>query len=295
VKRKTMAAVAAGLVVAFALAVAHAQDAPNSWTQPQAPVRIFGNTWYVGTRGLSAILITSPTGAVLIDGAVRESAQDIANNITSVGVRLADVKLIVNSHVHNDHAGAIAELQRRTGATVAALPWSAEVLRSGEKHRSDPQFETSTPPSERVAKVKTIRDGEALQAGGVTITAHKTGGHTPGGTSWTWRSCEDGGGRCVDFVYADSLTPVSADGFRFTDNKTYPQVIDDFTKAFAFLRAASCDILVTPHPEASDLWGRIARRDAGERDALIDRSQCARYADRADAQLQKRLATERAK
>jgi metallo-beta-lactamase class B len=280
------------LVVLVALAVTHAQDR-SSWTQPQKPVRIFGNTYYVGTRGLAAILITSPTGSVLIDGAVREAADDIAKNITSLGVKLSDVKLIVNTHAHNDHAGAIAELQRRTGATVAALPWSDEVLRTGQKHRADPQFESSTTPSERVANVKTIRDGEALKAGDVTITAHKTGGHTPGGTSWTWRSCEDT--RCVDLVYADSVTPVSADSFRFTDSKTYPEGIDDFKKSYAFLRSASCDILVTPHPEASDLWGRIAKRDAGERDALIDRTACARYADRGEAQLKNRLETERAK
>lgn len=290
-KRKTMVALAAVSLVVFALA--HAQDQPASWAQPQKPFRIFGNTYYVGTRGLSAILITSPTGAVLIDGAVREAASGIASNIESFGVKLTDIKLIVNSHAHNDHAGAIAELQRCTGATVAALPWSAEALRSGRKHPGDPQFDTAVSPPERVAKVKTIQDGEVLTAGGVTITAHKTGGHTPGSTTWTWRSCEEN--RCVDIVYADSMTAVSADNFRFTDNKTYPQAIDDFTKGYAFLRSASCDILVTPHPEASDLWGRIAKRDAGDRDALIDRSQCARYADRADAQLQKRLATERAK
>jgi metallo-beta-lactamase class B len=287
-KRRTIAVV----ISAFLVAIVHAQQPPE-WTQPQKPVRIFGNTWYVGTRGLGAVLITSPGGAVLIDGAVRESADDIAKNITSVGVKLTDVKLIVNTHAHNDHAGAIAELQRRTGATVAALPWSAEVLRSGQKERKDPQFESPTTPSERVANVKTIRDGEVLRAGDVTITAHKTAGHTPGGTSWTWRSCEDK--RCVDIVYADSMTPVSADSFRFSNNKTYPEVVDDFKAGYAFLRSASCDILMTPHPEASDLWGRIAKRDAGERDALIDRTQCARYADRAEAQLQKRLATERAK
>jgi metallo-beta-lactamase class B len=275
------------------VAAAHAQDAPAVWRQPQQPVRIFGNTWYVGTRGLSAILVTSPTGAVLIDGGVREAAADIASNITALGVRLADVKLIVTSHAHNDHAGAIAELQRRTGATVAALPWSAEVLRSGKKHRSDPQFESPTTPAERVAQVRTIRDGEVLRAGDVMITAHKTAGHTPGGTTWTWRSCEDS--RCVDIVYADSLTAVSADAFRFSDNKTYPQAVDDFTKGIAFLQTASCDILVTPHPELSDFWGRVDRRSAGERDALIDRSQCVHYANRADTQLQKRLQAERAK
>lgn len=297
---RTMAAVAAVLSVVAAFAVtgvvpvaADAQDGPAVWRLPQQPVRIFGNTWYVGTRGLSAILVTSPTGAVLIDGAVRESASDIANNITSLGVRLADVRLIVNSHAHSDHAGAIAELQRRTGATVAALPWSAEVLRSGRKHRGDPQFDTPGAPAERVANVRTIRDGEVLRAGGVTITAHKTAGHTPGGTTWTWRSCEDS--RCVDMVYADSMTAVSADAFRFSDNRTYPQAVDDFTSAIAFLRTVSCDILVTAHPEASDFWGRVERRDAGERDALLDRSQCVRYAHRAEAQLQKRLETERAR
>jgi metallo-beta-lactamase class B len=293
VKRKTMVAVAAVSLVVFALALTHAQDNPAPWTQPQEPVRIFGNTYYVGTRGLSVILITSPTGAVLIDGAMPESAADIARNVTKLGVRLADVKLIVNTHAHIDHAGGIAELQRRTGATVAALPWAAEALQSGKKHRGDPQFDTPMSPPERVANVRTIQDGEVLTAGDVKITAHKTAGHTPGGTTWTWRSCE--GDRCVDIVYADSLSAVSADGFRFTGSTTYPQAIDDFTAGFKFLRSASCDILLTPHPEASDLWGRIAKRDGGERDALIDRSQCVRYVDRADAQLQKRLATERAK
>jgi metallo-beta-lactamase class B len=287
---RTLAVVGSCFVAA--LAFVQAQQ-PSEWTQPQKPVRIFGNTYYVGTRGLSAVLITSPGGAVLIDGVMPESASDIANNITSLGVKLSDVKLIVNSHAHLDHAGGIAELQRRTGATVAALPWSAEVLRSGKKERKDPQFETSTPAAAAVANVKTIRDGEVLRAGDVEITAHKTGGHTPGGTSWTWRSCEDK--RCVDLVYADSVTPVSADSFRFTDTRTYPEAIDDFKKSHAFLRAASCDILITPHPDASNLWGRIAKRDAGERDALIDRTQCASLAERGEAQLQKRLATERGK
>jgi metallo-beta-lactamase class B len=288
-----MVAVAAVFLAAFAFAHTNAQG-QNTWTQPQKPVRIFGNTYWVGTRGLGAILITSPTGAVLIDGAVREAASNIADNITSLGVRLADIKLIVNTHAHNDHAGAIAELQRRTGAEVAALPWSAEVLRSGKKDKADPQFESPTTPAERVDKVRTIQDGEVLRIGDITLTAHKTAGHTPGGTSWTWRSCEDGG-RCVDLVYADSLTPVSADSFRYSDNKTYPEGVDDFKKGFAFLRTANCDILLTPHPEASDFWGRIEKRDAGDRDALIDRTQCAKYADRGAAQLEKRLATEKAK
>ena len=94
-------------------------------------------------------------------------------------------------------------------------------------------------------------------------------------------------------MYADSLTAVSADGFRFSGSRTYPEAIDDFRKGFTFLRTVSCDILLTPHPEASGFWDRVARRDSGQRDALIDRAQCARYADTGEAQLRRRLDAER--
>jgi metallo-beta-lactamase class B len=284
-----MALASACGIAASLLCVAQAQDRATNLNHSQPPFRIFGHSYYVGTRDVSAVLIASPSGAVLIDGALAESAPQITDNIIALGVRLDAVKLIVNSNVHSDHAGGIAELQRRTGATVAASSWSARVLRTGRKDPGDPQFATATPPPPRVPSVRTIRDGEVLQAGDVTVTAHMTGGHTPGGTSWTWRTCED---RCLDLVYADSLTSVSADGFRFSDSSAYRQGVSDFARSFAFLRTVSCDILLTTHPEASDFWGRVARRTAGADDALLDRSQCARLADRADMQLQRRLASE---
>ena len=61
-----------------------------------------------------------------------------------------------------------------------------------------------------------MNDGETVALGGTTITAHHTPGHTPGATTWTWQSCE--GARCLNMVYVDSLTPVSKDGFRYTDH-----------------------------------------------------------------------------
>ena len=86
----------------------------------QAPFRIYGNTYYVGVRGLSSILITSDQGHILIDGDLPESVPKISASIRSLGFRLEDVKLILNSHVHFDHAGGIAELQKLSGAEVAA-------------------------------------------------------------------------------------------------------------------------------------------------------------------------------
>jgi metallo-beta-lactamase class B len=167
-----------------------------AWNKPHPAFQIYGNTYYVGTDGLSSVLITSAAGHVLIDGALPESASRIVANIRSLGFRIEDVKLIVNSHVHFDHAGGIAELQKLSGARVAASQWTADVMKKGAVPRDDPQFGTIVPIA-RVARVETFKDGDTLTAGALKVTAHFTPGHTPGGTSFAWQSCENG--RCLNF------------------------------------------------------------------------------------------------
>jgi metallo-beta-lactamase class B len=261
------------------------------WNAPQQPLRLFGNSYFVGPHGVSSVLITSPGGHVLIDGGLSESAPVIAGHIRDLGFRVEDIKLIVNSHVHYDHAGGIGELQRLSGARVAASPIAALVLTSGRSARNDPQYGLVFPIAQ-ARNVKTIADGETLRAGGLEVTAHFTPGHTPGGTSWTWRSCE--GARCLDMVYADSVTPVSDDDFLFTASKDYPNAVADFEKTLAFFERVPCDIVVAAHPDAVDLWTRVTRRDGGDANALVDRDACKRYAAGGRDQLRKRLARERA-
>jgi metallo-beta-lactamase class B len=260
------------------------------WNRPQTPFRIFGNTYYVGPHGLSSILITSKAGAILIDGALSESAAQIAANIRSLGFRIGDVKIIVNSHVHFDHAGGIAELQRLSGARVCASPWTAAVMREGTVARDDPQYGVISRIS-RVKNVIELHDGETLKLGPISLTAHLTPGHTPGGTSWTWQSCE--GNLCYAMVYADSLSPISAPGFRFTDS---PQLMHGFENSFTFLETTPCDVLITPHPEASDLWDRMEQHRRGVvPDPLVDRAACRRLAEKARDQLAVREHEEAAK
>jgi metallo-beta-lactamase class B len=262
------------------------------WNAPQQPFRIFGNSYWVGTHGLGSILVTSPQGHVLIDGALPESAPAILASIRALGFRVEDVKLILNSHAHFDHAGGIAELQRATGAQVAASPWSARTLERGASDGSDPQYGLLRGYAP-VSHVRTFADGDTLRVGPLALAAHFTGGHTPGGTTWSWRSCE--GARCLDLVYADSQTPVSADGFLFTRNTTYPSAIADFERGFAVLDTLRCDVLLTPHPDASQLWQRIAARDAGQSDALVSANGCRAYAATGRERLQQRVAKERAR
>lgn len=295
---RTLAAVGAALLALSNTAAAQGGDPLTrpyppaecsscaGWNEPQAPVRLHGNTYYVGTRGLAALLITSPQGHVLIDGALPNSAPLILENVRTLGFEAGDIKLILNSHAHFDHAGGIAALQRATGARVAASAPSAPVLERGASLAGDPQY-GSLLDFPAVRNVRRFADGETLRVGPIAVTAHLTPGHTPGGTTWTWRSCDDAG--CVDMVYADSQTPVSADGFRFTDSPAYPTAVADFERGFRTLETLSCDILVTPHPAASSLWERLA----GGPGKLIDREACKRYAATARQQLQRRLETER--
>lgn len=251
-----------------------------AWNEPQAPVRIHGNTYYVGTRGLASVLITSPEGHVLIDGALPNSAPLILENIRALGFDPRDVRLILNSHDHFDHSGGIAALQRASGAVVAASGPSAPVLERGASTEGDPQHGAllDFPP---VRDVRRFADGDTLRVGPITVTAHLTPGHTPGGTTWAWRSCDDAG--CVDVVYADSQTPISADGFRYTGTAA----VAAFERGHRTLETIPCDILLTPHPGASALWERV------ESGSLVDPSACRRYAATAREQLRRRLEAER--
>ena len=264
-----------------------------AWNQPQKPFQVYGNTYYVGTKGLSSILISSPKGHVLIDGALPESASIIAANIRALGFRIEDVKLILNTHVHFDHAGGIAELQKLSGAKVAASAASAKVLRSGEVDKDDPQY-GGLPRIDPIADVTVFKDGEKLKVGEVTVTAHLTPGHTPGGTSWTWKSCE--GQSCLNIVYGDSLNPISAPGYLYTDSKRNPNGVKQLETSYLTFGSFACDILLAPHPELVDLLGKLAKREQGASpNPFIDAHACEAYAQASRESLTKRIATEQSR
>lgn len=265
-------------------------NAPNpcdrcaAWNQPHAPVHVFGNTWWVGVAGLSVVAIDTGAGIILLDGALPQSTPLVKASLAAAGLRLADVKLIGNSHAHFDHAGGIAALQRESGGQVMASARSAEALRSGCPTRDDPQAAfgcevNGFPPVS--APIRLIHDGEAIDLGTVELVAHLTPGHTPGSTTWSWRSCE--GARCLHMVYADSLNPVSADGFRFEP------IAKTFKASIVKVAALPCDVLLSPHPDASDTIERLSRQ---KRSDPARAGQCAAYAARAAAGLNARLAEE---
>lgn len=253
----------------------------DGWSDPAPPVRIHGNTYNVGSCGIVVILVASPQGHVLIDGATAEAVPGIAANVERLGYRMRDVKWLLNSHEHVDHGGGLAALKKLTGARLAARAPAVRTLTSGKVDPTDPQFGLiDNMPGVRVDRV--IRDGEQVRVSTLALSAHATPGHTDGGTSWSWRSCA--GQACHRIVFADSISAVSRDDYRFTD---HPARVAPFRATFDNLARLDCDILITPHPSASNLVDRLAGKAA-----LVDRSACAAYASRGRVALDKRLSRE---
>ena len=264
-----------------ALAAACAER--NGWSDPAPPAKIFGNSYYVGTCGISAVLIDAPGGLVLIDAATDEAAPSILANIRALGFDPKNIRTLLASHEHLDHVGGLKALQAATGAKVFARREAVATLTSGEPEASDPQ-RGSIPAFKGVTVSREFRDGETLPVADIALTLRATPGHTPGGTSWTWKSCE--GNDCRTIAYIDSLSAVGPSSYRFTDHPDYVAMLH---ATLDKVPALPCDILITPHPGASNLVARL-NGDA----PLAVPAACRNYVQAARERLDARLAKEAA-
>ena len=258
-------------------------ETDDAWRQPVAPFRIAEHTWYIGTQGLSALLIRTPEGAVLIDGGLPQAADMLLQRMRELGVQAQNLKLILHSHAHGDHAGPIAAIKRATGARVVSNAESAALLARGgsnDLHFGDGILYPA------VQADRLVMDGETVELGGMRFVAHFTPAHTPGSLSWTWTDTREG--KPLAIAYADSL---SAPGYRLIDNPRYPHIVDDYRRGFAAVRALTCDLLITPHPDAS---GWAPAETSKPHPAPTS---CRAYADQAetrfDAQLDKQRKEQR--
>ena len=257
----------------------------DSWRQPVAPFRIAGNTWYIGTEGLSALLVKTDDGAVLIDGGVQQAADMLLQHMAALGVEPADLKLILHSHAHGDHAGPLAAIRRATGATLVSNAESAVLLARGgsdDLHFGD---DIVFPP---VQADRLLQDGETVELGGVVFTAHFTPAHTPGSMSWTWTDTglpdSPVAGEPLRIAYVDSL---STPGYQLVDNPRFPHIVDAYRRGFETVRALPCDLLIAPHPDTVG-WNPAAT-DAPHPTP----TSCIEYADRYESAFDKELAKQR--
>ena len=248
--------------IALALTTpAHAQIRPE-WTKPVTPFRVAGNVYFVGTQGIGVYLIAAGKQAILLDGGLEQNAPQVEKNIQALGFKLSDVRIILNSHAHFDHAGGIARLKADTGAAVYASPGDRDALEHGV-HNGETDYPQGHFPAVHVDHV--LKDGESVALGGVRMKATFTPGHTMGCTTWSTDVITPN--RVLTIVFPCSLT---TGGNILVGNKTYPDIVRDYRQSFATIGAMKADIVLTSHPEFADVLGREKRARAGQADAFVD-------------------------
>ncbi|RXD05744.1 subclass B3 metallo-beta-lactamase [Sphingomonas sp. UV9] len=271
---RTRSLVGALAIVAGAPLLIGAAD-PPAWTRPQAPFPIAGPITYVGSEGIAAYLIRTSAGAILIDGTLAENAEMVERNIVAAGVPLRDVKLILVTHAHFDHAAGISAIRRATGARVVGGARDVRAL------------ETGVPPGETNYGVirfpavdvdRGVRDRQTVTLGNVALTARATPGHTPGCTTWTMRIPAKP--RPLDVVFPCS---VSVAGNRLIGNRAYPGIVADYRRSIAMLGTLHADIVLPSHPELADVLARGKRRKAGDKTAFVDPTLLPRIVTKAKA------------
>lgn len=254
----------------------------DGWSDAAPPAQVFGNVYMVGTCGITALLITTSKGHFLIDGATDKAAKGIADNIRKLGFDPKDVRYLLATHEHLDHSGGLAELKSITGAQFAVREAARIGMESGLPLAEDPQHGLH-PAFPGIKAEQIIADNDTLVLANQSITVLATPGHTPGGTSYVWKSCD--AKNCRNIVYADSLNAISADEYRFSDHPAYVAMLRKTIDRVGSL--ADCDIMISPHPFQSDFFERLAGLKP-----LIDKNMCKNYAAAASEKLTKRLAKE---
>jgi metallo-beta-lactamase class B len=274
----TLACVVAGV------SLLQAQTDPT-WRQPFDPLRIVGNVYYVGTRGLSSFLIITPAGGIIIDSGEAESVPFIRANVDKLGFRLSDVKILLTGHAHFDHVGGHADLQRLTGAKVMVMEADRDALASGIDRSA-----LGGPGWKPVAIDRVLKDGDTVMLGGVTLTAHLTPGHTQGATTWTMEAAQDG--RKYQVVFASSVT--INEGVHLVDNRRVPAIAEHYAQAFRVLHDLKADVLVAEHGSVFGLEDKARRMSADPRvNPFVDPDGYQRFVGQAEQAYQRQLAADR--
>jgi metallo-beta-lactamase class B len=282
---RTVVTLAAFLLATKSL-FAQADETSRSWNKPVAPFRIIGNLYYIGATEVTSFLITTPQGHFLLDGGFVETAPQIEHNIAELGFKLTDVKFLLNSHAHFDHAGGLAELKKVTGAKFLASERDAPLLRSGG--HGDFRFgDTLTFPP--IAPDQIVHDGEAIRLGNQTVVAHLTPGHTKGCTTWTTKIRD--GDKVYDVVFVGSQ---SALDYKFGGQESYPGITADFEKSFALLNHLPCDIFLASHGSFFHFVERLERLLRGDANAFIDPNGYKAYLRESEQEFRNKLAQQKA-
>ncbi len=275
--------------VIFCAHLAESSEDPlvKMWNLPVAPSRLIGNIYYVGASEVSSFLIVTPAGDFILDAGFEQTAPLIEANIKKLGFKLQDVKYLLVSHTHYDHAGGLLRLKKDTGAKMVALDAQSNSLKTGTPDDFAASGRVHFPA---IAPDKVLHDSDSITLGGTVLKAHLTPGHTRGCTTWTTTVSEKGKTYKVVFAGSTSILPK----YNFTDHPTYPGIATDFQKTFKTLRSLDCDVFLAAHPSMFNLADkRKALEKGSSQNPFVDPEGYQHYIDTGEAAFKTKVGLEK--
>lgn len=264
------------LAAVFASGAA-AQDAAT-WNKPVKPFKIGEGLYYVGALDLTSFLFVSKAGLIVLDGGDAVVGKQVAANIRALGFDPAQVKILLNTHQHFDHAAGLAEIRKAApNAKLYASAADAPIIAAGGK--GDPFLKGKAYEYEAVPVARTLRDGDKVTLGEWTLTAHVTGGHTAGCTTWTFPVKVAGAVRQGLVHCSSSVLP----GYRLGRTETYPGITAAYQKSFATWKSLPCDVFLASHGAFFGLQAKSKALAAGKADAFVDPAGCKAFYAKAEA------------
>ena len=249
------------------------------------PFRILGNLYYVGDDDLASYLIVTPKGNILINTGFEFSVPEIRSRVKTVGFRFADIKILLVTHAHSDHAAGMATMKRLTGAKMLAIEQEAPLLESGGK--TDYLF-GSNGWFNAVKVDRRFTDGDKIELGGMELTAHLTPGHTKGSTSYTFDIAEDGRTYHVLLANLGTINP----GTVLLHNPDYPAIAEDYQRTYEVLRELPCDVFLTSHAGQFGMFAKYRPGTPYNPDAFLDPGIYLRVIDREESAFHRQLEEE---
>jgi len=256
------------------------------WNTPTEPFKMIGNVYYVGTDGLASYLITSPQGNILVDTVMPESTAQIKASIEKLGFKIGDIKYLLNTHAHIDHTGGLAEMKQASGAQLVAGEADKPLLEGGYYPGAQEETALAFPP---VKVDRTVREGDTVTSGDVTLTAHETPGHSPGCTSWTF-TVKDGDASRSVLIFCSATVALN----RLVPNPTYLGIVDDYRKTFARAKEMKPDVLLAPHPEMYNMPEKRAKIADGAPNPFVSPGEFNAYAAKLEKAFEDSLAKQTA-
>ncbi len=236
-------------------------SAQSDWNEPFDPHRIADGLYYVGSKGLSSYLITTPQGHILINSSFDRTVPIIRQNVEKLGFQFKDVKILLTSHAHGDHVAGNALVKELTGAQVYVMQGDEDVVRTGGEGQY--LYKGGWKPC-KVDKV--LKDGEKVTLGGITLVAVHTPGHTRGCTTWTMKAKDRGKTYDVVIVGSPNVNP----GYQLVNNAAYPEIAADFARSFKVWKTLPCDIFLGAHGVYYNMEEKVKRISADGPNPFVD-------------------------